>query len=92
MGLFDMLGDMARDKIDAFKEDPAGNIERTVTSSINKFNESYEKKRNDVIKYGERKARNYSDAELEAYSRKADRDGNDIAQEIAQRERERRGL
>lgn len=92
MGLFDMLGDMARDKIDAFKEDPAGNIERTVTGSINKFTESYDKKTNDIIKCGERKARNYSDAELEAYSRKADWDGNNIAQEIAQRERERRGL
>ena len=59
MGLFDVLGDMARDKIDSFKEDPAGNIERTVTRSINKFNDECEKKRSEIIRTGEKKARTF---------------------------------
>lgn len=92
MGLFDMLGDMARDKIDSFKEDPAGNIERTVSRSVTKFNSECEKKRSDIIRTGEKKARTLSDAELRAYARNADSSGNQFAQEIAQREMERRGM
>ncbi len=92
MGLFDVLGDMARDKIDSFKEDPAGNIERTVTRSINKFNDECEKKRSEIIRTGEKKARTFSDEQLRAYARNADSSGNQFAQEIAQREMERRGM
>lgn len=92
MGFFDTLGDMARDKIDSFKEDPAGNIERTVTRSINKINDEYGKKRSEIIRTGEKKARTFSDEQLRAYARNADNKGNQLAQEIARNEMDRRGM
>ena len=92
MGFFDSLGDMARSKYDSFKEDPYGSVSRTVSSSIDRMNSSYEKKKEDVIRTGSRKARELSDDQLYAYSSRMDREGNSIGQEVARREMERRGV
>lgn len=86
MGLFSFLGDAAKESYDNFKKDPAGNISNALYS----MNDKYEKKK--VYKVGERKARQFSDDKLNRYSRNAQQSGNKIAQEIAQREMDRRGL
>lgn len=92
MGFFDTLGDMARDKIDSFKEDPAGNMERTVTHTLNKMNSEIQKKESDIIRTGEKKARTLSDEQLRVYARNADNSGNQYAQQIARNEMDRRGM
>jgi hypothetical protein len=85
MGLFDALGEMARNKYEGFKEDPAG----TVSRAYSNMNDRYEKKREDIVSQGAKKARSFSDDELYRY---ADRAENSIQRDIAQREMERRGL
>lgn len=88
MGLFSFLGDVAKESYNDFKKDPAGNISDLLYS----MNDEYEKKKKQVYEVGERKARQCSDDELRRYSRNAQQSGNKIAQEIAQREMNRRGL
>lgn len=92
MGLFDTLGDMARNKIDEFKEDPAGNIERTVSRSMSKFQNDLEKKTQDIARTAEKNARTMSDSQLRAYAQKVESSGSQLGMEIAQREMERRGM
>jgi vacuolar-type H+-ATPase subunit H len=88
MGLFDALGDMAREKYEGFRDDPEGTISRAVSNSVDHMNKRYEEKKEGIIRTAERKARTLSDEQLD----RLEREGNEFGSEAARREKDRRGI